>query len=357
MASLAVGLKKRGHEVELFNYFPEHDFFRGEIEESAIPIHDAGKGKGFSMSVLFKLGLVLRRGKHEVALSFLNAPNTYLELSRFLYRSTKRVVSERSNHVGAKALPFQRGLHRFASRVVANSFSHKDWLETRHPWLAKKLSVVYNGVDTDIFAAPPGTREDREKMNLLAVGRVGPEKNPLNLIEALRLFHGKRGWMPSLTWIGREDDTDAGRNYRREVDGVLDTFPEGKDKIRFVGEKKAIHSELARHDALVHPSFYEGLPNVICEALSSARPVLASDVSDNAKLVAQGERGFLFGPGEPESIVSALERLADLTPEEWIRAGENARKYALENLSMEKMVSRYEKLLSNVCKPGDGESS
>ena len=70
MASLAIGLRKRGHEVEIFNYFPELDFFRPEVEKSGIPIHEVRKKKGFSFRALIKLGLLLRSGKYHVALSF-----------------------------------------------------------------------------------------------------------------------------------------------------------------------------------------------------------------------------------------------------------------------------------------------
>ena len=352
MASLAIGLKKRGHEVELFNYFPRHDFFRGKIEESGIPIHDVTKAKGFSLRVLFKLGKLLNRGKYEVALSFLNTPNTYLELSRFLHRPMRRVVSERSNHVGARAFPFQRVLHRFASRVVVNSWSHRDWLESRHPWLNEKLSVIYNGVDTDLFKGSPSVRVAQNELNLLAIGRVGPEKNPLNLIKALHLFHCKWGWVPSLTWVGREDQTREGRKYGKKVEQLLDSMPVIKDKVLFPGENKAVHTLLAQHDALIHPSFYEGMPNVICEALCSSRPVLASDVSDNGRLVEEGERGFLFNPHEPETIVSAMKRLTDLSPEKWEGVSANCRRYAEENLSVDKLVSQYESLFQKLCENG-----
>lgn len=344
MVCLAVGLRKRGHDVELFNYYPKHDFFRDEVEKYQIPVHSVRKGNGFSFRALIQLGFLLRMGKYHVALSFLNTPNTYLELVHFFRPSTIKVVSERSNHIGARSLPFQRLLHRFASRVVVNSWSHRDWLESRHPWLSEKLSVIYNGVDTDLFKSSPGVRVAQNELNLLAIGRVGPEKNPLNLIKALHLFYCKWGWVPSLTWVGREDQTREGRKYGKKVKHLLDSMPEIKNKVLFPGENKAIHTLLAQHDALIHPSFYEGMPNVICEALCSSRPVLASDVSDNGRLVEEGERGFLFNPHEPETIVSAMKRLTDLSPEKWERVSANCRRYAEENLSVDKLVSQYESL-------------
>lgn len=349
MASLAIGLAKRGHEIEIFNYFPDLDFFRPEVEKSGISIHEIQKTKGFSFRALIKLGLLLRSGKYHVALSFLNIPNAYLELAHFFKPSTPKVVSERSNHIGARALPGQRLLHRVASRVVVNSWSHCEWLKARHPWLEPKLQVIYNGVDTDLYKPSGVVRSDPKKLKLLAIGRVGPEKNVINLIKALVLFHDKLGWVPELNWVGRKDESKEGHSYGKEINDLLEISPPAvKNNIHFLGEKGLIHQVLAEHDALIHPSLFEGMPNVICEALAAGKPVLASNVSDNGRLVKEGERGFLFDPNNPSSITSSIKQLSDLPSERWLGISENCRNYSEETLSMNKLVSQYEDLFHQI---------
>jgi glycosyltransferase involved in cell wall biosynthesis len=349
MASLAIGLRKRGHEVEIFNYFPELDFFRLEVEKSGIPIHDVRKKKGFSFRTLIKLGLLLRSGKYHVALSFLNVPNAYLELAHFLKPSTAKVVSERSNHIGARALPGQRLLHRVASRVVVNSWSHCEWLKARHPWLEPKLRVIYNGVDTDLYNKTPVAPRDPNKLKLLAIGRVGPEKNVINMIKALVLFHDKWGWVPDLNWVGRKDESKEGHSYGNEINDLLEISPPAvQNSIHFLGEQGFIHEVLAEHDALIHPSLYEGMPNVICEALAAGKPVLASNVSDNGRLVKEGERGFLFDPNNPTLIASSIKQLSDLSSERWVGISDNCRKYSEETLSVNRLVSQYEDLFRQI---------
>ena len=101
---------------------------------------------------------------------------------------------------------------------------------------------------------------------------------------------------------------------------------------------------LKEHHALIHPTLHEGLPNVICEALATGRPVLASDVCDNGLLVSDGERGFLFDPKNPASIGTSIERLIALDGHGWMRMAESARTYAKAVLSAERFVSAYEDL-------------
>jgi len=98
------------------------------------------------------------------------------------------------------------------------------------------------------------------------------------------------------------------------------------------------------HHALVHPSFYEGLPNAVCEALAAGMPVVVSDVCDHSLLVAEGKRGFLFDPANPESIAAALHKLLELSPGAWTDLSADARKFAADHLGLDRMVRAYETL-------------
>jgi glycosyltransferase involved in cell wall biosynthesis len=73
-----------------------------------------------------------------------------------------------------------------------------------------------------------------------------------------------------------------------------------------------------------------------------------SNVCDHPRLVADGERGFLFDPAEPGSIATAIKRLADLAADDWRRFSRNARRYAEENLDIERMITAYEGLFTRL---------
>jgi len=76
--------------------------------------------------------------------------------------------------------------------------------------------------------------------------------------------------------------------------------------------------------------------------------IQASDVCDHSLLVAEGERGFLFAPDDPESIADAIQLLRELDAAGWRRMAENAREYAEQNLTIDKMVAAYEVLFERI---------
>jgi glycosyltransferase involved in cell wall biosynthesis len=357
IVELACGLKRRGHSVEMFAYFPSRDFFRPRIDVQQITVHEYHKGPGFSLEVVRRLAALINHGSFDVVVSYLSSPNIYAELASLIAPRAILVVSERTSfHDDKSRLSafLRRAMHAAADHVVANSQTQHEWLKRRW-WLKDKVSCIYNGVDPALFAGDRSFPEDGRHLRLAAVGRVGPEKNALNLIRGLVSFHRRSGYVPQVSWIGERDRGIAGTIYCQQVDELLERSVEVRRKWRWLGEETDIPGLLREHHALIHPSLYEGLPNVVCEALASGMPVLVSDVCDHPRLIADGERGFLFNPTDPDSIAAAVRRLADLGAEDWQRFSRNARRYAEENLDIEKMISAYEALFTRLLSNRSGK--
>jgi glycosyltransferase involved in cell wall biosynthesis len=350
MVELACGLRRRGHAVEMFVYFPHHDFFRASLDAHQIRVHERPEGRGTSIGVVRRLAALMRGGEFDVALSFLPTANIFAELARMVAPRTQLVVSERTSFhddrfpIGAL---LRRLLHLMSDRVVANSETQTAWLRTR-PWLRNKVSCIYNGVDLSRFKPIESMPEPRRTLRLLGVGRIGPEKNLLNLITALASFDEKFGYVPEVGWAGERDSSLAGRRYCERIDALLSRLPNVQRSWRWLGLQSDVPGLLHEHHALIHPSLYEGLPNAVCEALATGVPVLASNVCDHPLLVADGCRGYLFDPRDPASICAAIAKLTELDAKTWRSFGRNAREYAAANLSVDKMVGSYAALLESL---------
>jgi glycosyltransferase involved in cell wall biosynthesis len=194
------------------------------------------------------------------------------------------------------------------------------------------------------IASAENTGGDR----LIGIGRIGPEKNILNLIAAMAVLQGDTGDCPQISWAGARDESDHGQRYCRQIDEALEALPEVRRHWHWLGVQTDIPGLLRRHHALIHPSLYEGLPNAVCEALACGIPVLASDVCDHPLLVTDGERGFLFDPESPRSIATAVTKFTKMSMDERRRLSRNAREYAEANLGVDRMVSAYEVLLAGL---------
>src|SRR5205823_9275232 len=132
LVELACGLKRRGHAVHVFAYFPEHGFFRPRLDADCIPVHEYRKGRGFSIGVIRELLTLISDGDFDIVISFLNSPNIYAELVTLVARHAPLVVSERTSRHDDKWLVtrlLRRALHRVADHVVVNSRTHCDWLD------------------------------------------------------------------------------------------------------------------------------------------------------------------------------------------------------------------------------------
>ncbi len=345
---LAAGLKQNGLEVSFFIYYPQYDHFRNYLDSNSIPVYGSSKERrGFSVRVLKELRRELKMGRYDGVISYLDTPNIYTELASAGLKGLRVIVSERNSYLREKPGPrliTKRVLHSFADHIVANSKTQSDWLKRKFPWLRKKTLVIYNGFDPGNFRPKP-LQKPMNRLRLIGIGRIAYQKNIINLIKGLELFYNKHNWGPSVCWAGSLEDS-AEPEYKVKVMRLLDELPEIKSNWTWLGERNDIPELLADNHALVLPSFFEGFPNVVCEAMFSARPVLLSDVCDHSFLVKDGERGFLFEPAFPESIAWAITSLVEMDGDQWLSMCENNLRFANENLVMDRMVKEYLMLLN-----------
>lgn len=351
VVGLACALQGRGHQVELFQFYPEYDFFRGRIDVAGIVVHEAPKRRLGNLGVVRELARVLRTTQPESVIAFLGTPGVYAIAAAFLSRSPARLyVSERSSHLAEQGSlrdrlrgTVQRVLYLACDGVVSNSRTQADWL-TRHRWLRSRVRWIPNGLAPEAFKPSP-LSPPAERLRLLAIGRVGPEKNPLGLMQALQWLRARGEMIPIVSWVGADDDSAEGQRLRAQLEAVLASDPVLAASWHWLGRRRDIQDLLAAHDALIHPAFYEGFPNAVCEAFAAMRPVLLSAVCDHPAIAGGGERGVLFDPASPESIGTAILHFGALTPAQREVMVARAFEFARSELSEHRLGERYELLL------------
>jgi glycosyltransferase involved in cell wall biosynthesis len=344
IVTLASELCHLGYSVEVFIYYPQFDFFRYILNDLNIPVHSYNKkGAGFSFGLLLSLRCLLLKGKYSVVLSFLDTPSIYSELASIGVKNLKVIVSERNSYIKENSRLksfFRRLLHSFSDAVVANSFSQGNWIKSNYPWLKRKVYIIYNGYATGSYIVKALPKFSNRNLMLIGIGRIAYQKNQLNLVYALDIFCRKHKWCPRVNWVG-DLVSSAESAYKDELFRALENMPHVQASWFWLGERNDVPRLLSESHALIIPSFYEGLPNVLCEALFTARPVIASNVCDHSFLVEESVRGFLCDPSSPESICEGIERFISLSENDRNQMADSAYEYALNHLSVERMVAEY----------------
>jgi len=336
------------HEVEVFLYNPGSDFYQSDLL-SCIVLHRAERPKGaqgFRLDVVWTLVRLARRS--DVVVSFLPTANIYCALARVLSPRTKHVSCEMSV-VNETESPLRRALSNFANRrsdhVVCNSFTQAAYVAAQ-PGMDGKVSTVWNGC-TDLPYEPPDLAA-RQRFGFLVVARVAYPKNGVRLLQALEIFRARNGFAPKVSWAGRDDSDVLAQQMKADMLSFLASHAEVNANFTWLGEVADVGSLYSQADALLSVSTYEGVPVVVCEAMLSGCPVVASQISDNAIILGNGERGYLCDPLAPEDICKAMERRMQATTADLKSMVDAARGYAHENFSIRRMVDGYERVISGL---------
>lgn len=351
---LAKGLKERGHTVEFFIYDSNYPFYQSELENAGIKINIYERvAKGFSFKVLLGLRNLLKKSDFDIVISSLHAPSIYAAFAKFGLSKPILIVCEESSS-NAPVPTYKRFLFYLSTLIsnflVVNSF-HEAKLKQKIPGRKKKTKVIWNGFDIDEISYGRNISNLSEGIKqILVVGRQVYAKNGLNLMRGLSLFESRNGWLPEVTWIGRRDnDKRSAKDFRSiEMQNKMDLFLEKNEVIKkkwiWIGSVENIYDYYDKSDALIIPSFYEGLPLVLCEAMLSGCFVIASSVCDHPTIIGNNERGLLCDPASPESICNSIEELNKMDSKKRTQIVSNAYDYAHKSFDFDKMLHKYEAL-------------
>ena len=310
---LACGVRRAGWGVEvacLDRPGPVAD----RLRQAEIPVLDLDFRRS-PVSGWFRLCRWLRRGRPDLLHTFLFHANL---IGRFAARwsGVPRIVSgvrvaerDRTAH-----LVLDRWTRRMGDRLVVVSEAVARFHMRRTGWHSRDVVVIPNGVDSGAF--PVRLPVSREKPRILFVGRLHRQKGLGDLIRALAILRRRR-IACELRIVGEGPQRVAIREVLART-GL-------EDRVDLVGFRSDVEAEYVEADLLCLPSRWEGMPNVVLEAMASARAVVATAVGGSPELVESGQTGLLVPPHDPEALAQGLEQLI-LDPGLRVRMGEAGRR-------------------------------
>ena len=236
----------------------------------------------------------------------------------------------------------RRLIFRTVDRILVNSKAIEESLLAR-PWIdARKVAVIYNGVDLRDFAPSRWTGSFREELGVDSgvplVGTVGsltPQKGHQFLLETIPLV---------LREVPQARFVVVGEGFLKpQLEARVEALGLGEN-VTFAGFRSDIPAVLRSLDFLVVPSSNDGLAWVLLEAMAMKKAVVATDVSGADEAVFHGETGLVVAYGNREQLAEAILALIK-NRRMRKRMGEKARELVEERFSQERMLSETESLL------------
>jgi glycosyltransferase involved in cell wall biosynthesis len=235
------------------------------------------------------------------------------------------------NRLGEKA-------RRAALVVCISNFARSQLMSITDYEEWEKLRIVHCGIDPDVFGPVQRTRRSGEPLRILCVGRLVAVKGQAVLLEAVADLRG-RGMAVHLTLVG--DGPSRGALERRAAElglaeHVTFTGPLGDDRMP---------GFYAAADVFCLPTFAEGLPIVLMEAMATELPVVTTPVAGIPELVEDRVTGRIVAPADAEGLADALEELAR-DPKLARRLGAAGRQKVLEDFDIRDAATELERLFA-----------
>jgi glycosyltransferase involved in cell wall biosynthesis len=342
---LAQAACERDHDVAFVA--PEPGPFVDRVRADGIPVHLLSVRRTYQVGKAVRLARLLHREQADVLHTHtLAAANvlgrvsarlagvpviSHLHIENLFRRATRPLLRRLDNTTA-----------RLCARLVAVSEDTRRAYE-RQGYPEHRIEVVLNGVELDARGAaadlrselgiPPGAPLVGE------VARLCDVKGQRELIEAIASVPEAR-----LVLVGADLERDGAfeAELRREADrlGV-------RDRVVFAGRRDDVGGLLGQLDVVALPSWTEGLPLVLLEAMARGRAVVATSVGGTPEAVTDGETGLLVPPRDPEALAQAIRRLlAD--PDLRGRLGDAGRRRVAERFSADAMCRRVLELYDEV---------
>lgn len=164
-----------------------------------------------------------------------------------------------------------------------------------------KVIYLPNGIENNLLGQFTLPSPLNEKFTLIAIGRFIYRKNYHLLLEVMKVLSGEA---IELVLIGEGDLTQDFNDF----------ISENKlTNVKIVNEvpKEQLYQMIYQADCLVHPSYIEGLPNVVIESLAIGKPCIISSIGAHLDVVEEGVNGYYFAPDDSDALITLLKKLVN----------------------------------------------
>ena len=348
LVATAALLSARGWEVTVLSFLPFSSMsWSSELESTGVRLLTLNASQGMlKYTGLLGAVRVIRRFRPDVLVGFMFHGIMTARIAGRLTGVPAIVSSVRNERDGTLRDRIMRATDGLTDAVTAQSRHLASELVDRRVAARSHVHVIPNSVDVYRYGAEVSRDQIREEMGVtedqflwLAVGRLDHAKDYPNLLNA---FSDVSGLHPNARLIVAGDGPLKGELHsmiqRLQID----------DCVRLLGLRLDMPALYAASDALVLSSAWEGMPNVVLEAMASKRPVAATSVGAVPEVVSDGVSGLVVPPHDHEALGNAMGKMMDLPEKTRQTLGRAGYDRVLSEFSRESVIDKWEDLFERL---------
>lgn len=338
-------------EHEVYASLPDETNNKELAEEGCKVIKTEFNRRGMNPAKDIKLFLTylgyLKELKPDVVLLYTIKPNLYgglaCRLKKVPYISNITGLGttlQKDTLLSKFLLAFYRIATKKAVRVFFQNKSNLDFMQEKGVALKNAALLPGSGVNLTENAYQEYPSEENG-IQILAVLRIMKDKGIEEFLTATETIHEK---YPHCRFVlAGEYEAETKEKYKPWVERLVE-----KGALQYLGYISNVKEVMACSHVIVHPSYHEGLSNVLLEAAACGRPVLASDVPGCRETLQNGITGDLFKAESADELVYAIEKMLSYTEEKRRMMGKYGRKFVEDHYDRGIVVERYRDELKKI---------
>lgn len=296
------------------------------------PIQDFG--------LLMRYMRLLRAEKPDVVLTYTIKPNLYGGLACriagipcLINITGLGTALEKPGVMGRILLKFYQIVTKNAACTFFQNESNRQFMLDRGIGINKNRLLPGSGVNLLEHPYAPYPSET-DGVIFLAVWRIMKDKGIAEYLDSVERI--AKEYKTARFYLAGEYEEETRQEYEPRIRELSE-----KGVIKYLGHIDNVPEVVEKSHVIVHPSYHEGLSNVLLEAAACGRPILASNVPGCRETVKQGLSGLLFPPRDTEGLTQAIKTILGYTESERGKMGLAGREYVEAAFDRRKVVEAY----------------
>ena len=320
-------------------YFTKHIALQHLNAQSGNPIQD--------LRLIYELYKIYKEEKPDLVIHFTIKPNIYGSIAARLLKikSISNVTGLGYTFVNQNKLSILLlNLYRFAFKschtVVFHNNEDAALFKQLQIVTAEQIKVIEgSGVNTDFFH--PRENKKHSHFTFLFVGRLLKDKGVQEFVHAVKrcrpIIKNAEFWM-----VGQLNENNPGSIKKIDLLNWVD-----QRIIKYFGADKNIKHYLSQADVLVLPSYREGMPKAVLEAMAMGKVIITTDVAGCRDTVVHGKNGFLVPAKDDVSLSELMVKLYQLSDEEIQKMGDMSRDIAEQRFDIKIILSQFLEMVNH----------